>query len=606
MNTPETVLCSQDEVYLSTLLTEIEAARETDPMHALHLCRRAHELACTLGEAGLAAERLLEVAELEWCCSQYARAEASCLEALAQFRATGHRAGEARALGTLGIIYGVSSRLEQSIGRMLEALHLARELGDQATACRCLCNLGNAFCEVGDYAGGLDYYLQGLAAAQDGGFTAPQANTLSNIGNTRCLLGQHEGAVTDLQEALRLARQLGDRRLEAHTLNVFMLAELGLGQLDAAHATAERALGLIRQVGGAVREEVLLLLDMGKIYLARGEAARSKAHYEHTAGLADALGAPLLSATARLHLGEALLLGGQSGPACEVLAATLAIAEEAGLAPEVSAAHELLAQAHERVGNFQAALQQLRLHHHAQQQLLGETQRRHTQVLLIQHEIEQTRQAAEAQRQLNERLSAANATLTGTVRALEREREQRNALLTRLGEQTERLDRLAHHDELTNLPNRRHAIAALARLHARARSEARALSVALIDLDRFKHVNDTYSHAVGDEVLRIFGTLLRRHVGEQDAFGRLGGEEFVLALFGAGEEAARQRLEALRADVANFDWASVRPDLRVTVSVGVCTFVHDGAGGTAPETLLAIADKRLYQAKAQGRNRVVW
>ncbi len=153
--------------------------------------------------------------------------------------------------------------------------------------------------------------------------------------------------------------------------------------------------------------------------------------------------------------------------------------------------------------------------------------------------------------------------------------------------------RVAETDPLTGIANRR----ALADAGRRARA-AGPLALLLFDLDHFKRVNDTYGHAIGDAVLVGFCAAARQVLPEGAAFGRLGGEEFACLLPGAGTAEAARVAETVRLAVA-----AMRPDLvpglAVTVSVGV-------ARGTGDfDTLLGLADRALYQAKAQGRDRVV-
>jgi diguanylate cyclase (GGDEF)-like protein len=169
-------------------------------------------------------------------------------------------------------------------------------------------------------------------------------------------------------------------------------------------------------------------------------------------------------------------------------------------------------------------------------------------------------------------------------------------LLQLLGAKSAELERLAREDPLTGLFNRRH-------LDQRLR-EAFAgdgqCAVLLLDIDHFKAVNDTFTHQVGDEVLRRFSVLLREAFPDA-AIGRWGGEEFAILLPGADAALARQRAEALRARVVADTWSTIAPTLAVTVSIGVAA--RDGEAQYGK--VVARADARLYEAKRGGRNRVV-
>lgn len=178
-----------------------------------------------------------------------------------------------------------------------------------------------------------------------------------------------------------------------------------------------------------------------------------------------------------------------------------------------------------------------------------------------------------------------------------------------------RLKQLVSYDELTGVFNRRHLLNVLARERERTRRYGRGFSVCLIDLDHFKQVNDTYGHATGDEVLRIFAARMtacarrmdwigRPEAGESlsgvtsGAFGRYGGEEFLLVLPETDLPGALRCVERLREHLATpFEVGDTA--VNVTFSAGVAT--HRGEEDIA--TTLARADEALYRAKDEGRNR---
>ncbi len=167
-----------------------------------------------------------------------------------------------------------------------------------------------------------------------------------------------------------------------------------------------------------------------------------------------------------------------------------------------------------------------------------------------------------------------------------------------LPEDVEALQQLASTDPLTGVANRRGGERHIANEVSRAKREKRPLSCILIDIDRFKAVNDTYGHQAGDQLLRDISGLLRRTVRAYDILVRWGGEEFLLVLPGVGLELARILADRLRAAVEALDTHGIGP---VTVSAGAAEFENDYEFASTLRT----ADRRLYQAKASGRNRVV-
>jgi diguanylate cyclase (GGDEF)-like protein len=157
-------------------------------------------------------------------------------------------------------------------------------------------------------------------------------------------------------------------------------------------------------------------------------------------------------------------------------------------------------------------------------------------------------------------------------------------------------------DALTGLFNRRYLEETLARELGRAERLHGPLGMLMLDIDHFKRVNDSYGHAVGDEVLRALGSLLRANVRGSDIACRYGGEEFVLLLPEASREITRQRAETIRAGASCMAVSDQgRPITPITLSVGVAAFPLDGASA---EALLKSADDALYRAKREGRDRV--
>ncbi|MCK0538277.1 GGDEF domain-containing protein [Alcanivorax quisquiliarum] len=179
----------------------------------------------------------------------------------------------------------------------------------------------------------------------------------------------------------------------------------------------------------------------------------------------------------------------------------------------------------------------------------------------------------------------------------------RNTLARRnreLGEIVERIQRLAVRDELTGLYNRRYAMERLAKIREMAGRGAFGVVIAYADLDHFKQINDTYGHALGDEVLRRFAERASALLSGRDFCARFGGEEFLLVLAKTDMERARSVLEQLRGELAQEQFEHA-PALRVTVSQGLAEYIE----GEPLEAWLARADEALYRAKGQGRNRTV-
>jgi two-component system cell cycle response regulator len=166
----------------------------------------------------------------------------------------------------------------------------------------------------------------------------------------------------------------------------------------------------------------------------------------------------------------------------------------------------------------------------------------------------------------------------------------------------ERFRQLSLRDALTGLRNRRHVDEELNVLLIRSRDDGIELAVGLVDLDHFKAVNDTYSHPIGDEVLTKVAGVLAAATAESGWAARMGGEEFLLVFPGVGVDEAVRRCEDVRRAIESFPWDGVMQGATVTASIGVTV---RQLGRTSQAALLGQADRNLYAAKHQGRNRVV-
>lgn len=180
-------------------------------------------------------------------------------------------------------------------------------------------------------------------------------------------------------------------------------------------------------------------------------------------------------------------------------------------------------------------------------------------------------------------------------RLRQRLQEQRGEL----SEALERIRRLATHDELTGLKNRRAALERLAETLKERSVERPALSLALIDLDHFKRINDTQGHAAGDAVLRRFAQCGQEVLGEHQLLARWGGEEFLLMLPDMPATEALRVLARLRQAVQRCSFADVAPDMLISFSAGVSECRHR----SDLEAAIDRADSAMYQAKQAGRDR---
>ncbi len=172
-----------------------------------------------------------------------------------------------------------------------------------------------------------------------------------------------------------------------------------------------------------------------------------------------------------------------------------------------------------------------------------------------------------------------------------------------LNELNRRLFDLSIKDDLTDVYNRRYFYEKLEEEIKRSERYKTVLSLIMVDIDYFKHYNDTHGHQAGDSVLRDVALLLRNNVREQDLVARYGGEEFAIILPETGKQVAGKLAERIRGCLSAqaFYFKETLQSGKLTISLGVATFPEDAK---SLNDLVETADRALYKAKEKGRNRV--
>jgi len=539
------------EQRLASLLRDAERALTQDAHAAGRLAHEACALARAEGNATARARgRLIEGRAAELRLDENDALEAY-REALAQFEADRDDAGRADALRGIGRVYDALGDAPQALSHQLRALAIAEARGDARSQATTMRTIGIVHSRAGRPDVGLEWYRACLALVPPGD-EVERGRTLNNIGINLKNLGRLDESLTAIEGALAGFRAVDDTIGAAGALN------------NRGHTLAK--LGREHEAERDLREAL--------------ELARAAGYGE---GVVDS----------SLALGRLCGRSGRAGEARAFLAAGLAQAQAHGLRVYEAEAHAALAEQYERDGDALAALAQLRSGHAVERTLQSESSDRRLKALSIRYQVSAAQREAELLRAKQDELAAANTRLAALNLELAAADAQKSRLLVELERET-------REDSLTGLANRRRLDQRLADEFDRAVRYDRPLTVAIADLDHFKAVNDRYTHAAGDAVLKTVARILTAAVRHTDLVARYGGEEFVLLLVETGPDAAQAACEKVRLAIANHDWSSVRPGLELTASVGWCadTSMPDA------QAMLAAADAALYRAKAAGRNRV--
>jgi len=527
-------------------------ARTGQAKRALPLAEEARSIAESLKDSALIARALHTLGRCHFYVTDFVRALELLLEATTMYRARGDGAGATAALASVGLCQHRLNAQEDAVASLLSAMESAREIGLAALEVNIYNSLASVELTAGRPADAESYLAKGIELATAQG----NKNLLTKLVHNQTLIAQkrgdqaadRHGARRDYaaglalsQCALALARELGNRYDEAHSLGQSGTMYRLLGKEDEALASLTAALALGRDLE-ETRVQAEALLELGRLHAGR-DGAEARRYFNEAIALAELTDAKNLLA---------------------------------------DACSELSAQ-HEREGDVKASLAAYK-RFHAVRETEFKTTREHAARaahlwLDFQHA---TRQVAQYKEQA----------------ALLVEDKQV------LAKQAEALTEASEHDPLTSLLNRRGLDSKVGVLVAASDSNSVPLTVALIDIDNFKTINDSFSHMVGDMVLKRVAAIIGEHCRVNDLPVRYGGDEFLLVLAGADREGSARVLRRLKDAVDACSWSadSGGPALLVTLSIGAAT----RAAGEPIATTIADADQALYTAKSGGRNRIVY
>jgi diguanylate cyclase (GGDEF)-like protein len=497
---------------------------------------------------------------------------------------------------------------ENSLTALHRALALFTELADLRGISSALNGMVLAYHELGLQEEAMDSATRSLEVAKQSGDPLTLAWAYNRAGLGHAAVGNITEGITSMEFALSLAREAEDQPAIfsalnnlVDDLNALARSLIDAGAEESARERIARALQLAPEaleVARAIENRhaiALILLGYGHALALAGETEQALGTLAEADEIARAEGyRPIMlevrDVMARLELGR-----GDVRKAIEEYEALLADAEVAHDALVTTEVHFALWRAHKQLGEYREALEHFERYHeleHEQQSQLARTRAR-----MLSAHLELDRAQLEARR----------ATLEAELeRSRTRELEAQALALRR---ETEALTRRADEDGLTGLWNRRHVEHELPRMMREVAVRREPISVAFVDADHFKSINDQFGHMVGDDVLRHLADVLRSHVRPTDVVARLGGEEFVVLLPGAAADAAVVLGQRLCDAVRDANWSELAPGSAPTVSVGIAVVTPVPMTSRELEAevaaLLERADGALYQAKRAGRDRVV-
>ena len=420
---------------------------------------------------------------------------------------------------------------------------------------------------------------------------------LNRAGCANDAMGNHSAGHEFLQQALELARASESQEALFAALNNY-LENIGFRALAHFRKTQEipEDAGCDLALSNECVEIAYALENDLCVGLARANRAMMLALLQrfeealHEVDLALELAEsryPPLVCQAGQYRGQILLLAGRLDEAVAQLQKTLKQAYKGKDRTVALVLMRELGQAFKQVGNYKRALEQFEAFYEVERKRYLEAAELRARMVTDRMELERAR------------LEAERASLTAELLKLRSEKlaQEKEALEVRTAE----LSMHANQDALTGLWNRRYFDTRLPQAFSGSRQHGQPFSLALIDLDHFKRINDRYGHDGGDQVLRTLANTLKHLCRPTDLLARLGGEEFVLLMPNTSEAVAVRVCERLRLGIKKLEWPDLDEELVVTTSIGLCgdELIDD------PQTLLREADRRLYEAKDAGRDTVV-
>ena len=503
------------------------------------------------------------------------------------------------ALRLLVALYSSEGQPELAIVVGQEALQWLRDSDDDAGRSDLLCNIAACFLALGLNEDALSHVSEGMAAARKADDPRLLCQAYNRIGMANGQLGQFDEAKRFLNDALVIAREPQNakelyRTLNNHGVVAALSFDAARERGDTACATksiahargfAEEALQVARGSGNSYREATCLS-NLGRYLGVSGEIGPAFELLDQAYTIATRSGHKALAISCDSQRAEILVQAGRHHQAIPILLVTLERAESMFSNRLVLDMRFQLYKAYKARGSMAEALAQHEQYHalvKAQLEHRSDTQSR---LLLNRLELDQARFGAE------------RAQIEANVQRVRAERME--AHKERLEQEAIELGRNLLADALTGLGNRRQIDRGLPPMLQHAASSGITLSIAVLDIDHFKKVNDRFGHPVGDAVLKALADILRHTMRSGDMVARMGGEEFLIALVDTPSQYARDTCERLRMAVERYAWDDLAVGLQVTVSIGLCTQVTSVDTGE----ILTRADAALYKAKHAGRNQV--
>lgn len=475
-------------------------------------------------------------------------------------------------LRSYGSISAASSNYGEALPAFLKAHERYTELGEKRSSALALQNIGSLYSDARDYERVLRYYREAKATYPDDPALSLSAH--NNKGNALKELGRHEEAEAEFREALRLAQQMESPLLQARILTNVASTQLLRGRLDAADESASYGLAIAQ--ADESDWAPFLYGVRSQVALERGDLTQADRFLQRT-------------------------FAGQ---------------DIANTSPFFRDFHETAYETYSRLGNFRLAANHMAAFSRLDSQARDLSAKANNAILAAQfdaasREARIARLSAEKEAKDVKLEAQQNKVIVltlgilisvllvgGILLALRNVTRSRQAIAVA----NEKLTFVTQHDSLTKLFSRDHFSELLGQQLEKKAKGGPASILMLIDLDRFKQVNDVYGHAAGDQLLALLGERFREVVGEHGIMGRLGGDEFAIILTDVDNAAEAQPIASELIAKISETFEIDGFEMNVGASIGIAVIGEDASTNSG---MMTDADLALYEAKARGRGTFV-
>jgi diguanylate cyclase (GGDEF)-like protein len=534
---------------LNSLATEL--ARHGQPDRAFALVREASSAVDKSGDRQLNAETCHALARCHFYLADFMPALEHLLAAAHLYEESGDMSGAAAAFAGVGTCQHRLGANDDAVASMLRALETARSLKLVTLEISIYLSLGSALITANRFDEAARYLAVGIDLAQ--------------ATNNRSMLAKL------LLNQAHLAKHRGDERAGTDEAGAQVEYAKGLAQVT-------RALELARELGNPY-DEAHCLGQTGTMLRLLHHHSEAEKILTETLEIGRRLNEPHVQAEALMERGSSLVAQGRLPDAQQCLSEAIVLARRIAARGVLAEACEALSKVLEQAGDYRRALALYKEFHSVRETELAGSRKHAATAAQLWLDFQDANRRASQYQERAETLAADHAVLARKAK-----------VLTEVSQQ----------DPLTGLLNRRGLDARIDSLVASSDANDVPLTIALIDVDRFKGINDTFSHSLGDAVLRRVAAVIREHCRQDDLPVRYGGDEFLLVLAGADLAMGMRAMQRLKQASDACPWGRDTKGLKVTLSIGIATRPR---GGTIAATIAA-ADQALYEAKAGGRDRI--